>query len=95
MQHKTSEWESVEGLMKQSLKNIKIIQLQRIQNQQLWDKYSLEMKHMSEQNHGKVNEKKLFHGTRKTDPTVIVRAVRGIDFAIAGVTTNCCGVRVF
>lgn len=78
--HKNSEWKSVEELMKRSLKNIKIIQLHRIQNRQLWDKYALEMKHMSERNGGKVNEMKLFHGTRKTDPKVIVRAVRGIDF---------------
>ena len=77
---KTSEWKSVEGLVKHSLKNIKIFKLQRIQNRQLWDKYALEMKHMSERNDGKVNEMKLFHGTRKTDPKVIVGAVRGIDF---------------
>ena len=78
--HKTFEWKSVKTLMKQSLRNIEIVQLQRIQNRQLWDKYALEMKHMSERNNGTVNEMKLFHGTRKTDPKVIVRAVRGIDF---------------
>ena len=77
---KNSEWKSVEGLMKRSLRNIKVIQIHRIQNRQLWDKYDLEMKHMSERNDGKVNEMKLFHGTRKTDPNVIIRAVRGIDF---------------
>ena len=60
--------------------NAQEYQLHRIQNRQLWDKYALEQKHMSERNDGKVNEMKLFHGTRKTDPKVIVQAVRGIDF---------------
>ena len=80
VRHKNLEWKSIEGLMKRTLQNIKIIQLHRIQNQQLWDKYALEKKHMSERNDGKVNEMKLFHGTRNTDPKVIVQAVRGIDF---------------
>ena len=80
VRHKSLEWKSIEGLMKQTLQNIKIIQLHRIQNQQLWDKYALEKKHMSERNDGKVNEMKLFHGTRNKDPKAIVQAVRGIDF---------------
>ncbi len=80
VRHKNFEWKAVENLMKLSLKNIEIIKLHRIQNQQLWDKYALEKKHMSKRNDGKINERKLFHGTRKTDPNVIVTAIRGIDF---------------
>ena len=78
--HRSSEWNSIEGRMKRSIQNVTIVQVQRIQNRQLWDKYALEMKHMSERNHGSVNERQLFHGTRKTDPKIIVKAVRGIDF---------------
>lgn len=78
--HGSSEWQSVEELMKLTLAKIRIFQLQRIQHRQLWDKYTLEMKHMSERNSGSVNEKKLFHGTRNTDPNVIIKGVRGIDF---------------
>ena len=78
--HGSSEWQSVEELMKLTLAKIRIFQLQRIQHRQLWDKYALEMKHMSERNSGCVNEQQLFHGTRNTDPSVIIKGVRGIDF---------------
>lgn len=76
----SSEWKSVEEQMKQTLAEIRIFQLQRIQHRQLWDKYALEKKHMSERNSGSVNERQLFHGTRNTDPNVVIKGVRGIDF---------------
>lgn len=76
----SSEWKSVEGLMKRSLETVQIVRVQRIQNRQLWDKYALEMKHMEERNSGSVGEMKLFHGTRDTNPRVIITSVRGIDF---------------
>ena len=53
---RSQEWEFVNGLMKQSLKKFKVSTLQRIQNRQHWDKYTLEMKHMSKRNGGNVNE---------------------------------------
>ena len=77
---RSQEWEFVNGLMKQSLKKFKVSKLQRIQNRQHWDKYTLEMKHMSKRNGGNVNEMCLFHGTRDVDPKVIIQSVRGIDF---------------
>ena len=78
--HRSQEWEFVNGLMKQSLKKFKVSKLQRIQNRQHWDKYTLEMKHMSKRNGGNVNEMCLFHGTRDVDPNMIIQSVRGIDF---------------
>ena len=78
--HRSSEWKFVEELMRESLANISVFNVHRIQNRQLWDKYALEKQHMSRRNNGSVNERKLFHGTRNTDPKVIIEGVRGIDF---------------
>ena len=74
------EWTSVWDNIKVTLPNVDIVRLERIQNKQLWDKYALEKKHMSERNGGVVNERHLFHGTRNTNPSTIVKSVRGIDF---------------
>ena len=82
VQKGSAEWANVETLMKQTIPNVAIVYLDRIQNMKMWDKYALEKKHMSERNGGdaNVNEMRLFHGTRDTDPLTIIQAVRGIDF---------------
>ena len=77
---RSREWQYVNGLMKQSLANFKIIELQRIQNQQLWEGYAFDKKRMSKCNNGAVNEKNLFHGTREANPKLIIKSVKGIDF---------------
>ena len=80
VQEGSSEWKGVKSLMKQTIPKVSIHRIERVQNQKLWDKYALEMKHMSERNGGTVNEKFLFHGTRNTSPGTILISVRGIDF---------------
>ena len=75
-----SEWTGIAALIKQTIPRVAIFAIQRIQNIKLWDKYALEMKHMSERNSGQVNEKFLFHGTRGTDPHTVIESVKGIDF---------------
>ena len=77
---RSREWQFVNELMKQSLTNFNIIELERIQNRQLWESYALENKHMSQRNNKAVNEKYLFHGTREVDPKLIIKSVKGIDF---------------
>ena len=74
------EWTGVVDLMKETIPNVVICKINRIQNRKLWDKYALEEKQMSERNNGEVNERYLFHGTRHTDPLTVIKSVRGIDF---------------
>ena len=82
MQKGSTEWIDVDNLMKQTIPNVNMFYLDRIQNRKLWDKYALEKKHMSERNGGdaQVHEKLLFHGTRDTDPQTIIMSPKGIDF---------------
>ena len=75
------EWNGVLGLMRETMPIVTLLKLERIQNKPLWDKYALESDHMQDRNGGKgVNEKLLFHGTRETDPKLVVESVKGIDF---------------
>ena len=75
------EWNGVLEEMKKTMSNVKLVKVERVQNRPLWDKYDLEMGHMKDRNgDGGINEKLLFHGTRGTDPKVIVESVKGIDF---------------
>lgn len=76
----SEEFTEVLKRMKKTMPNVKIIQLERIQNRPLWDKYELEKRQMYDRNNGAVNELKLFHGTRQTDPRMVIRSVRGIDY---------------
>ena len=75
------EWNGILSHMKETIPNVNLVKVERVQNRALWDKYSLEMTHMKGRNGvSGVNEKLLFHGTSKTDPKVIVESVKGIDF---------------
>ena len=75
------EWNGVLTELRKTMPHVRLLKLERIQNKPLWDKYALEMVHMRDRNgDGGINEKLLFHGTRKTDPKVIVGSVKGIDF---------------
>ena len=76
----SEEWLNVLRRMQRTMPTVEIVQMQRIQNRPLWDKYELERRQMSDRNSGMVNELQLFHGTRSTDPRMVIRSVRGIDF---------------
>ena len=76
-----SEWKHVVKLMKESMPNVKVERIERIQNQALWQKYDFFKSRMAEATHGSgVNEKELFHGTRKTHPSQIYKSDKGFDF---------------
>ena len=79
----SEEWRNVEGLMHKTLPSAKVVQVDRIQNCQLWEKYALERSHMEQRNIGIINEKFLFHGTRKTNPRTVASSLRGIDFRLS------------
>ena len=74
------EWSDVEGMVRKTLPAARLVQIDRVQNCQLWEKYALEKGHMNRRNNGFVNEKLLFHGTHKNDPKSVAQSLRGIDF---------------
>ena len=80
VQEGSQEWQEVLEDMKQTLPQVEIVGLDRVQNWPLWQKYTLEKKQMSKRNVGEVNEKSLFHGSRKTKPKDIAFSLRGVDF---------------
>ena len=65
------EWYHVSQLVKDTLPQVDVIKIERIQNRHLWDKYSFHARRMKEKNNGIINEKELFHGTRGTSPEKI------------------------
>lgn len=74
------EWIELENLLHQSIPNAKVMVITRIQNLTLWRRYSFFKSLMHKKNHGAVNEKLLFHGTRNTDPITIISSEKGFDF---------------
>ena len=74
------EWNDVVSMMKKTLSNTTLVKLERIQNADLWEKYSLEGRQMKVRNNGVINEKYLFHGTSQMDPHKIATSTYGIDF---------------
>ena len=82
------EWNGVLDLMKKTMPRVQITKLERIQNQDLWEKFSLERKQMKKRNSGELNEKLLFHGSRKTDPQSIASSLKGIDFRYSSRARN-------
>ena len=56
-----------------------IIQITRIQNKIIWERYSEERKRLCVKNRGVVNELELFHGCRRTDPLNISNSEEGFD----------------
>ena len=74
------EWLELENLLHQSIPNAKVVVITRIQNLTLWRRYSFFKSLMHKKNHGAVNEKLLFHGTRNTDPITIISSEKGFDF---------------
>ena len=80
VQRNSQEWNSIVEKVNKTLPAAGLIQIDRVQNRQLWEKYALEKSHMDNRNNGLVNEKLLFHGTRKNDPQSVAQSLRGIDF---------------
>ena len=76
----SNEWKEMFTLVSATMPGILLKKLDRIQNVIIWEKYSLEGKHMSEQNEGVVNEKYLYHGTCKVGPHIVASSDCGIDF---------------
>jgi len=79
---KSPEFKRVKILMRKTLPKAKISQIERIQNQWLWEYYSFEKKKLLAKNQGFTNssvEVELFHGTSLTDPRKIYSGEVGFD----------------
>ena len=76
----SQEWNDIVGMVHKTLPTTSVVQIDRIQHRQLWEKYALEKSHMNHRNNSLVNEELLFHGTRKNNPRLVAESLRGIDF---------------
>ena len=65
--------------LRETLPNARIISIKRIQNKWLWEKYEQSRRRMYDKNAGRVNEKQLFHGSRKTSAERIYDSEEGFD----------------
>ena len=77
------EWNIAVGREHKSLPSAKVIKLERIQNQWLWERYTFSMERLSEKNHCVVHEEWLFHGTGSTSPEDIFLSEYGFDFTLS------------
>jgi hypothetical protein len=60
------------------------LKVQRIQDRKLWNIYYAELTNIREKyNNQEVEEKFLYHGTRATDPKLIVEGEEGFDLRYA------------
>ena len=79
----SSEYNTIQSRVLETLPSAKILKLERIQNQWLWEKHTFSKQRMTVKNRGDVNEKELFHGTRGTPPEKIFKSEPGFDFRFA------------
>ena len=75
----TDEWCKVSQKFQQTMPSSRIIEITRIQNKWLWEKYTFQRKRMNVKNGGRINELELFHGTRANDPKLIYENEIGFD----------------
>ena len=80
----SDEWRTVESQFKTTLSSATITNILRIQNRMLWKSYIQEKSRLLKKNKGEVNEKQLFHGTRKNDPELIYNGEEGFEMRLAG-----------
>ena len=76
------EWVEVQALIHKTLPHARLVQLERVQNAELWERFDYARTRM-EVNKKELNEKYLFHGTRGRDPAVIINDEKGFDFRYA------------
>jgi len=75
----TPEWQHVERKFAATMGSGRIIELTRIQNKCIWEKYVHEKKRLDQKNNRAINEKELFHGTSSNSPQNIYKDEDGFD----------------
>lgn len=67
----SSEYRDVEMQFRQTVSDVTIVSIERIQNPQLYQAYQLRKVKMDRDNGGSANERQLFHGTSPESVTKI------------------------
>ena len=80
----SEEWRREVANIRKTLQGVTVVRLERIQNKWLWERYLFARKRMVVTNRSHVNERHLFHGTRKTEPEKVFRSEKGVDFRFSG-----------
>ena len=73
------EWNKVESHFKTTLPGVAVLQITRLQNKWLWERYAQHKRRLAYKNSGNVNERELFHGTGSNDPRLIYEGEDGFD----------------
>ena len=79
LQQGSSEWTRVYTKFSSTMSGHQTVEISRIQNKWLWEKYASHKKRLDRKNSGVVNEMELFHGTRSNDPRNIYEGEEGFD----------------
>ncbi|NXN17836.1 PAR12 polymerase, partial [Indicator maculatus] len=79
----SSEYDRIKQLFLQTMKNYKVLKIERIQNPSLWKVFQWQKEQMKRENGGKdVDEKLLFHGTKRSFVESI--CLHNFDWRICG-----------
>ena len=86
LEHSTPEWNNIVQRVNATMPTARIVQIKRIQNTWLWERYVKHRKMLHIKNGGSVNEKNLFCGTHGVNPMMICNSEEGFDmqYSISG-----------
>ena len=73
------EYERIADELTQTLPNVKILKVQRVQNKRVWEKYLHCVQMLQKIDPPILGEKLLFHGTSENDPKHIYQGAEGFD----------------
>ena len=82
----SSEWNKILHRMQETIPNVNLVSIKRIQNEFLWEKYCQHKERMGRKGAERINEMELFHGTSSNPPEEIYMNEEGFDmrFSRAG-----------
>ena len=82
----SSEWNKILHRMQETIPNVNLLSIKRIQNEFLWEKYCQHKERMGRKGAERINEMELFHGTSSNPPEDIYMSEEGFDmrFSRAG-----------
>ena len=75
----SSEWNKILHRMQETIPNVNLVSIKRIQNEFLWEKYCQHKERMGRKGAERINEMELFHGTRSNPPEDIFMSEEGFD----------------
>ena len=79
MQRGSLEFNDVAANLLQSLPNVNVVDISRIQHRGQWRRFAEKRRELTVKGNGNPNELRLWHDTGTTDPGVILRSESGLD----------------